>query len=902
MASYKDAITQFSPYVQQLPVELMMKVGAYKQQQYDQGVQKIQSYIDNVAGLEAPRPQDKAYLESKLNSLGDDLKIVAAGDFSNQQLVSSVGGMASQIIKDPYIQSAVYSAAQIKKNNQKMEEAEKKGLLKPENKDFYDKQLQTYMNGKLGDQFNGKYIPYVDVMEHLRKVAKDTGIDENVIPELFETDSNGKTIMQRDPATGQISPKINKVMAERHIKGKTAEKLLLAFKNSLTPEVKQQLAITGIYENKNLTPEQLAITTNASFTGHIKQLETDIARLDMAIDFASNSEYDPEKLQVLQAAKQDSTDALSAIEKQRSEVTNLDYVAKNADSIRANLYSTNFLQGTANQMKEVSDITDYKVNPWFQVMDIDRKFALDLQRETREREQFNTLRKEHAADKEAEFQKWRFEYKGKYGQYPEEVGVNQKKIKGPLDLNDPEAIKNSYESGYQEDVEKQSVTARELAIKWVKRNNPNLSDEQVLKSIEKWSGGDDKSYEAMIDRFAGRLITQFNENPASVDGDYHGLIRDFIKTNDAVSAKGARIKNTLDKAKALVAAEGEDVSEYTNVLSKVSDVKLPLPGGMTALIPKQDIVEFAKLIPKQFNVFGGFTVDASQKANAALAERKLRAKYGERYDIIKDGLVREREGLFGLASSITAHPEVTKAGNLLANSINTKISQAVGKLYAAAGYMKAPYIEPVKQGTDNAATIAQNRAAILEKYSSGVNEDSSFNSDQYNTVANGANAKTVFEISDIDGKAKYKMITTSEKGRASVIVDAEDYTLMTGNPEYNLTPTPEVILKLNEDGTTAKSPGVPWFNSDKFIHLKGTKYNKVSGNLISDKSNPSSVWFELYNVPGSNGKKVLYPDPISFPQGLPKYLPGGQLNPVLENAAHGISSVQLDLLMQNKNR
>lgn len=900
MASYKDAITQFKPYVQQLPVELMMKVGAYKQKQYDQGVEKIQNYIDNVAGLDAPRPQDKAYIESKLNALGDNLTAVAAGDFSNQQLVSSVGGMASQIIKDPYVQSAVYSAAQIKKNNQKMAEAEKKGLLKPENKDFYDKQLQTYMNGELGDQFNGKYIPYVDVMEHFRKVAKDTGIDEAVVPELFET-VNGKVVMERN-AQGQLSPKINKVMAERHLKGKTAEKLLLAFKNSLTPEIKQQLAITGMYENKDLTPEQLAATTNLTFTEHIGKLETEIARLDMAIDFASNSEYDPEKLQVLQAAKEDAVSALSAIEKQRSEVTNLDYVAKNADAIRANLYSTNFLQGTAAQMKEVSDITEYKINPWYQVMDMDRKFALQLQTEARQRSEFNTLRKEHAADKEADFQKWRFEYKGKYGQFPEKVGVNEKKVKGPLDTSDPEAIKNDYEAGYQADVEKQAATARQLAIQWVKRNKPNLSDEEVLKSIEKWSGGDDKSYEAMIDRFAGRLVSQFTENPASVDGDYHGLIRDFIKTNDSVSAKGARIKKTLEKAKAIVAAEGEDVSEYTDVLSKVNDVKVALPGGMNALIPKQDIVEFAKLVPKQFNVFGGFTVDASQKANAALAERKLKAKYGERYDIIKDALVREREGLFGLASSIVTHPEVTKAGNLLASSINTKIAQAVGKLYAAAGYMKAPYIEPVKEGTDNAATIAQNRATVLEKYSSGLNEDSSFNPDQYNTVANAPGAKTIFEISDIDGKAKYKMVTTSSKGRASVIVDAEDYTFMTGNPAYDLTPTPEVILKLNEDGTTAKAPGVPWFNSDKFIHLKGTKYSRVSGNLISDKANPASVWFELYNVPGSNGKKVLYPDPIDYPQGLPKYLPDGQLNPVLQNASHGISPSQLDLLMQKKNR
>ena len=49
MASFTDAIPQFNPYIQQLPVEAMVKVGMEKQQRYDQGLQKIQSQIDQVA-------------------------------------------------------------------------------------------------------------------------------------------------------------------------------------------------------------------------------------------------------------------------------------------------------------------------------------------------------------------------------------------------------------------------------------------------------------------------------------------------------------------------------------------------------------------------------------------------------------------------------------------------------------------------------------------------------------------------------------------------------------------------------------------------------------------------------------------------------------------------------------
>jgi hypothetical protein len=98
MASFTDQISKFNPYVQQLPIEAMVQVGMEKQKRYDEGIQKIQTNIDNIAGLDVIRDVDKLYLQSKLNQLGSNLNNIAAGDFSNVQLVNSVGGMANQIV------------------------------------------------------------------------------------------------------------------------------------------------------------------------------------------------------------------------------------------------------------------------------------------------------------------------------------------------------------------------------------------------------------------------------------------------------------------------------------------------------------------------------------------------------------------------------------------------------------------------------------------------------------------------------------------------------------------------------------------------------------------------------------------------------------------------------------
>ena len=61
MASFTDAITQFNPYVAQLPVEAMKEVGMYKQAKYEEGVQKIQGEIDKISGLDVVRDIDKQY-------------------------------------------------------------------------------------------------------------------------------------------------------------------------------------------------------------------------------------------------------------------------------------------------------------------------------------------------------------------------------------------------------------------------------------------------------------------------------------------------------------------------------------------------------------------------------------------------------------------------------------------------------------------------------------------------------------------------------------------------------------------------------------------------------------------------------------------------------------------------
>lgn len=246
MASFTDSISQFNPYIQQLPVDMMTKVGMYKQAQYDQGVQKIQSYIDNVAGMDVMHDDDKAYLQSKLNELGGKLKTVAAGDFSNQQLVNSVGGMATQIIKDDNIRNAVYSTANARKQEAQIDADKKNGKLNTSSEYIYNKQLGEYLSSKgVGQRFSGIYKPKVS--DYNKKILEAIKI---IQPKVTQEDLAWST----DPKTGRPIPgKIAEVMQRYTDKRVDEGQISTVISSVLNADDVDQMQMDGIYNYRDKT-------------------------------------------------------------------------------------------------------------------------------------------------------------------------------------------------------------------------------------------------------------------------------------------------------------------------------------------------------------------------------------------------------------------------------------------------------------------------------------------------------------------------------------------------------------------------------------------------------------------------------------------------------------------------
>ncbi len=342
MASYKDITpSKFSPYVPTRPVEAMMRVGMYKQQKFDEGLKKIQDNIDNVAGLDVVRPEDKEYLQSKLNQLGGQISNMAGGDFSNFSLVNSVNGMTNQIVKDPAIMNAVSNTARYKKDLTTVDKLNSEGKWAPSNQAAFQKDVNNWFQGGQNATYNANVSPYVNVTKDATEIVKALGVKET-----------GRDVAFNEK--GQLVDAITRV----RVKGISKERIASALKSGLSPQAYRQLSIDGLYKYSNTSPEQYVNDVNLSYQSTFTKYSEDRDRL-VALKNAAASPSEQQRLQ----GEIDQID--SSIESIKSEYDSVSQGFSNGDveGSQAQLYTINWLQDTSNAYATESVIQSYETNP-----------------------------------------------------------------------------------------------------------------------------------------------------------------------------------------------------------------------------------------------------------------------------------------------------------------------------------------------------------------------------------------------------------------------------------------------------------------------------------------------------------------------------------------------------------
>ena len=571
MASFTDSIPQFNPYVQQLPVDAMVQVGMQKQKQYDEGIQKIQTNIDNIAGLDVATDADKAYLQSKLNQLGSDLKTVAAGDFSNFQLVNSVNGMTNQIVKDRNVRNAVASTAQLRKQQARKEQAIKEGKSSPENEWMFNSEVNGYLQStKPGESFSGQYIEYKDVDKKLRELASKLKETDTSIDNPFLRDSLGRTLYydkkgnsSTNPLAGE--PMLDMVMLNTKVKGVAAERILNNFYDSLDEGDKRQLNITAQYHYKDATP--ITFQNDIIKTYNEKKRIYSDAIVDASVKLAIGN-LTPEEQTKLQNGVNEAKKLLydGGLDKQMNEDMAAVDTEAEANSYKYKIYTQKYLTNLARDISNESISTEYKSNPGFQAMMEKKRFEFDVAKERqREREwqAKHILALKDDARKDAE------------------ANANAEKIKpivkdGVIETNFDQLTLVNLDNELttvEKDITSSNLKLGELIV-------PGGSREEKLKA-------------------ANDLYIEYKTNPNTIDNNVQReLLQELDGLNNVYNSK-SKIYNTAKKA-------GDEIAkDITNVLSKQPGLKV----GNTSF-SAEELYDFERA------AVGGYSYDVASYGSA----------------------------------------------------------------------------------------------------------------------------------------------------------------------------------------------------------------------------------------------------------------------------------------------
>jgi hypothetical protein len=858
MASFTDAIPQFNPYIQQLPVDAMVAVGMQKQQQYDQGIQRIQSEIDRVAGLEIVRPQDREYLQSKLNDLGSKLRTVAAGDFSNFQLVNSVAGMAGKVAKDENVINAVQSTAQRKNLMQRMQTDIEKGNYNPANQYVFNvSDTEWFNNPNVGAKYTGGYKTPHDVWGKIRDIAKEVGIDEKTVQQLMETDSLGRTIYNEDG-----SPKWNRVMVEKTFKGRDASKILSAFESGLNASDYEQLSIEGRYKYRNASQDDLRTMITSSTNQKMEFNNGKIETLKLALSDETNK---PKKdLQLIESIK----NQIQYFENQNSRFKSsrdegLKAIDQNPESVKSALFTNDYLS-TMSKVLSSQDVSEkYSVNPLHTIsMDIS-KFNQSV-KQWEEEHKLRLSQEGRAVEKHA-YEIAELKMKLANLTVDPTTGI-------PQGLEDVD--KSTVVSMAHADLDEKMATVNQLnyevALESMKDTNPRMPGEsneaydrrlkvkleEVAKVVNPYSG----SLNEGVQKIATAKLVQWGNNPSTIPPTMKGVvIKQSNAYKDLIAYKSA-IESSRRKADEIATTQGIDVDATKKAIASTKPVTVTLPGGRTKTLTAEDLVDATNAKMETFNLLGSWSMSKEDEKRKQQAVERLSRKFGADLPAIMSQLYKP-----GVPSNVggSTQPTPIPAIREISSMLRSENIKAYNKIYADVlvenGALIAPMRYPITQRDLKESDFKNKFSTVLQNYQTTFPDQ--VNTAMASVVSGKFSGSVLVESGTSTSPNKYFLEMVGENGEpiAPIEITSSEYTTLTGNRP----PVPSIVTgiqrKLYTDGTTnAGSSGdynTSYFTADTFTNFSSDRYS-LRGDLESDRSNLNRAFLKLYLIDKISGNLV----------------------------------------------
>lgn len=341
MASRYDTIPQFNPFIQPAPLELVSQVGLMKEAKYLEGVQKVQSYVDRASSIDLIKEADKEYLAGQLSKLSENIRQVASQDFSNPNLQSYVGGLATSIVTDRNIQNGYLGTQKVRQKQAFINDLRTKHpeLYNTNNEAYSMLDITAWLNdGTAGTPLidNKPYSNYYDYSKEVRDAMS------NFKPSRIRRKTpQGEWIVTTEDASwteSELREYLNGVLSDR---------------------AKQQLKIEGVVA--------FAGRDSALLSSYYDKMKNTVAINDQniaALQARLTAIGDPIQKQIINdkiaSLKDQNIDYIS----RTAEIDNgdLNFFNANKEGIAQYLMKEGYITGVVNGYSHVDDTVEYSPN------------------------------------------------------------------------------------------------------------------------------------------------------------------------------------------------------------------------------------------------------------------------------------------------------------------------------------------------------------------------------------------------------------------------------------------------------------------------------------------------------------------------------------------------------------
>lgn len=604
MASFTDRIETFTPYRPEFPVEAALMVGTQKEEQFLEGIRRVQGDIDTLHGFDIMKPETRQYLEGKIGEMRNVVNNIS-GDFSDQRLINGIGALRGRISNDSVVQNGLASTALFRKGISEIEKAKQEGKGSPENEWDFQNEAMKWLNDKdYTSKFSHRYTPYVDVRKKVMDVIKTLDPETLINQNPFITDAKGNIMV--DEATGL--PVLNYDIIEKHYKGKSADRIANAIMASLDNNDLRQLEISGRYTYRNTTPEQL----QGDIADHYKNQKLSIVNAIAELGVEKIIGGDPQALRDIDESIKGYENQLKLID--QAYTSDLNGLATNPDGVKGKLYRNSFINSISSAFKSEERWTKYLDNPAFNNFMEKKRFEMDQWWKKEElefkyfQEQNDLLKATMSAAGKNKTSKGENELSYSGGQYP--VNTN---LPTPTETTFRDETNTIEEKKYEtiEDIIK--TYAGDAYNAWQKvsvmaANTPDAQGNISGKPLNK---------KAWLEAQFKKLKREWDANkamPQPVE-EQIGKISQMDKEIETRHRALYNIKNEAEKQVPGFSA--------ADIASKVSPVSFDMEGTRVDLTP-DDFINLATFIDE-----GGIFKTKEGKERHNQAKQKLINKFGE---------------------------------------------------------------------------------------------------------------------------------------------------------------------------------------------------------------------------------------------------------------------------------